>query len=273
MERLWSLVGATSGNRRQMPEARNRPRQAKTVATGCDQLPLKLDGKEGVDGSSPSEGSAKAPESGRFSLGSVCTSSSMQWVWSRLWIFQGQNVPFPWSRMLAPSRSSSRSAGRFPRNCRDSAGGSRTRTPSRGPLSYRRYLAPFTRRVERGQERLRRAGSPAGAPATSPWACRRSSRTAASGCDPDRRRRALLLHARRGGGQDREPRLRPVSARPGPASEIVREYFDSDRSSPGCSPTPSTASQRTDALRARCTGASGVKRPLPISPPKRRGWG
>ena len=37
---------------------------------------------------------------------------------------------------------------------------------------------------------------------------------------------------------------------------------DSDRSSPGCSPTPSTASQRTDALRARCTGASGVKRPL-----------
>ena len=26
------------------------------------------------------------------------------------------------------------------------------------------------------------------------------------------------------------------------ASEIVREYFDSDRSSPGCAPTPSTAS-------------------------------
>jgi hypothetical protein len=33
-------------------------KQAKTVATGCDQLPPNLDGKEGVDGSSPSEGLA-----------------------------------------------------------------------------------------------------------------------------------------------------------------------------------------------------------------------
>ena len=51
------------------------------------------------------------------------------------------------------------------------------------------------------------------------------------------------------------------------ASEIVREYFDSDRSSPGCAPTPSTASQRTDALRALscCTGASGGNRPADLS--------
>ena len=71
--------------------------------------------------------------------------------------FRFQNTPFPWSRMLAPSRSSSRSAGRFPRNCcRDSAGGSRTRTPSRATPELPSLSGPFTRRVERGQERLRR---------------------------------------------------------------------------------------------------------------------
>ena len=37
-----------------------RPRQAKTVAVGCDRLPESFHGKEGVDGSSPSEGFAKA---------------------------------------------------------------------------------------------------------------------------------------------------------------------------------------------------------------------
>ena len=30
--------------------------QAKTVAVGCDPLPREVHGKEGVDGSSPSEG-------------------------------------------------------------------------------------------------------------------------------------------------------------------------------------------------------------------------
>ena len=30
--------------------------QAKSVAAGCEPLPLNLDGKEGVDGPSPSEG-------------------------------------------------------------------------------------------------------------------------------------------------------------------------------------------------------------------------
>jgi hypothetical protein len=55
MERLWSLAGAT-----RQPVA-NEPtpktvKTSKTVAVGCDPLPLNLDGKEGVDGSSPSEG-------------------------------------------------------------------------------------------------------------------------------------------------------------------------------------------------------------------------
>ena len=34
--------------------------QAKSVAAGCHRMPEKFHGKEGVDGSSPSEGSAKA---------------------------------------------------------------------------------------------------------------------------------------------------------------------------------------------------------------------
>ncbi len=44
----WQLV-ATG-------DARKRLQQAKTIATGCDQLPIGAHGKEGVDGSSPSEG-------------------------------------------------------------------------------------------------------------------------------------------------------------------------------------------------------------------------
>ena len=49
MERLWSLAGATSGNRRQVLRSRKRLKQAKTVATGCDQLPIGAHGKEEVD--------------------------------------------------------------------------------------------------------------------------------------------------------------------------------------------------------------------------------
>ena len=60
MERLWSLAGATSGNRWQMRKPWKRLKQAETVAVDYDQLPQNLDGKEGVDGSSPSERSAKA---------------------------------------------------------------------------------------------------------------------------------------------------------------------------------------------------------------------
>jgi hypothetical protein len=42
--------------------AAKRLKQAKIVATGCDRLPIGAHGKEGVDGSSPSEGSAKVPQ-------------------------------------------------------------------------------------------------------------------------------------------------------------------------------------------------------------------
>ncbi len=41
-------------------QTRKRRKQAKTVAVRSDRLPREVQGKEGVDGSSPSEGSAKA---------------------------------------------------------------------------------------------------------------------------------------------------------------------------------------------------------------------
>ena len=71
-------------------------RTSQTVATGCNQLPIGAHGKEGVDGSSPSEGSAKAQQMPAFDFGLTCTSSSLHRVWSRLWSFQIQNASF-WS--------------------------------------------------------------------------------------------------------------------------------------------------------------------------------
>src|SRR2546423_1330192 len=62
MEPLWRPVVANGGNRRQIEESRKPQKQAKTVAVGCDPLPETFHGKEGVDGSSPSEGSAKTQQ-------------------------------------------------------------------------------------------------------------------------------------------------------------------------------------------------------------------
>ena len=56
MEHLWSRAVATGGNRSQMGRPRKRLKEAESVAVGCDQLPRPQNGKEGVDGSSPSEG-------------------------------------------------------------------------------------------------------------------------------------------------------------------------------------------------------------------------
>jgi hypothetical protein len=49
--------------------------QAKSVAVGCDPLPLNLDGKEGVDGSSPSEG-PKIPAKRGFLLSDLVHEST-----------------------------------------------------------------------------------------------------------------------------------------------------------------------------------------------------
>jgi hypothetical protein len=45
MEHLWSRAVATSGNGWQMARPRERLKQAQTVATGCDQLPIGAHGK------------------------------------------------------------------------------------------------------------------------------------------------------------------------------------------------------------------------------------
>jgi hypothetical protein len=65
MEHLRSRAVATGGK---CTPTRNRLNEAKTVGTGCDRLPIGAHGKEGVDGSSPSEGSAKPVLSAGFSL-------------------------------------------------------------------------------------------------------------------------------------------------------------------------------------------------------------
>src|SRR6266487_6863459 len=91
MEPLWSPVVATGGNQWQIRSARNPPKQAKSVAAGCHRLREKFHGKEGVDGSSPSEGSAKAPEIERFSFSPTCSESNVRWVWSRLWSFRARD--------------------------------------------------------------------------------------------------------------------------------------------------------------------------------------
>jgi hypothetical protein len=62
MEPLWSPAVAIGGNEWQMDRDAQPLKQAKTVAVGCDRLPESFHGKEGVDGSSPSEGFRKGPQ-------------------------------------------------------------------------------------------------------------------------------------------------------------------------------------------------------------------
>jgi hypothetical protein len=78
MERLWSPAGATSGKHRQIGRPPKPLKQAKSIAVGCDWLPRASNGKEGVSGSSPEEGSAKGPEIGPFRIRLSCTRSSVQ---------------------------------------------------------------------------------------------------------------------------------------------------------------------------------------------------
>jgi hypothetical protein len=75
---LWSPVVATVGNQRQIAQGLKPRKQVKSVAIGCHRLPEKFHGKEGVDGSSPSEGSAKVVHSRTFLFGCTCTVRSVR---------------------------------------------------------------------------------------------------------------------------------------------------------------------------------------------------
>jgi hypothetical protein len=72
MEPLWSRGVANGGKASALRRPRKRLQQAKTFATGCHRLRPGQHGKEGVNGSSPLEGSQKAPEIRGFSLGLLC---------------------------------------------------------------------------------------------------------------------------------------------------------------------------------------------------------
>jgi hypothetical protein len=77
MERLWSQAGATGSNPWQMRTLQKRRKQAKTAAAGCHWLRPNLDGKEGVDGSSPSEGFTKGQQMAFFAAGAVYANRSI----------------------------------------------------------------------------------------------------------------------------------------------------------------------------------------------------
>jgi hypothetical protein len=85
-----------SGRNRWQPAAKwpavGNGSDSQNRAVGCDRLPPKLHGKEGVDGSSPSGGSAKAPHVGAFSFMSTCAEPNVRWVWSRLWSFRADEA-------------------------------------------------------------------------------------------------------------------------------------------------------------------------------------
>src|SRR5229473_8387796 len=92
MEHLWSPAGATGGNQWQMEHHRKRLKQADLQPVATHGNRFGAHGKEGVDGSSPSEGSAKTPHVALLPFRSTCRVGSVRWVWSCLWSFQVQNA-------------------------------------------------------------------------------------------------------------------------------------------------------------------------------------
>src|SRR6266436_9977349 len=93
MELLWSRADANGGDQSQL-----RPPLTRLIHDGQQQLAThgnlpSFHGKEGIDGSSPSEGSAKAPHVGAFSSRPTCSLSNVQRVWSRLWSFRVRECP------------------------------------------------------------------------------------------------------------------------------------------------------------------------------------
>ncbi len=61
MEKVWKNEGATRRKRFDHFKPGSRLDKPNLVAIGCHRLPAKSHGKEGVDGSSPSEGFSFLP--------------------------------------------------------------------------------------------------------------------------------------------------------------------------------------------------------------------
>jgi hypothetical protein len=98
MDPLWSRAVATASKRSRREGLESPLETARSFATGCQRLPPRRHGKEGVSGSSPLERSAKAPHVGAFAFTSTCR-VSLRWVWSRFWSFQVTNAAggrLPW---------------------------------------------------------------------------------------------------------------------------------------------------------------------------------
>jgi hypothetical protein len=90
-DRSWGQVGGFSGGLKAHQGRGAAGSESRAVAGKSWKQALlvclppaarNLHGKEGVDGSSPSEGSAKAPQGGASSFGWSCTIFSVRWVWS-----------------------------------------------------------------------------------------------------------------------------------------------------------------------------------------------
>src|SRR5437016_6997781 len=91
MEHLWSRADANPRRCLQRQVPRKPYGYLRSASVSCIPLPGTRDGKEGVDGSSPSEGSAKVQHVAAFAFSPTCRVGSVRWVWSRLWSFRVQN--------------------------------------------------------------------------------------------------------------------------------------------------------------------------------------
>src|SRR5438477_5851156 len=72
MEHLWSPAGATGGNRWQMGHPRKPLKQANPQPVATHGNRIGAHGKEGVDGSSPSEGLTKGQQMALFLAQASC---------------------------------------------------------------------------------------------------------------------------------------------------------------------------------------------------------
>jgi len=108
VEPFWSRADAIHGSGSQATASRKRPSCLRSLASDCHQLRPPLHGKEGVDGSSPSEGSAKPPHAAGFAIRLVCRASTVRWVWSRLWSFAAREGDHRATRCRSGRRRRSR---------------------------------------------------------------------------------------------------------------------------------------------------------------------